>query len=99
MPKSNDFQILIEWMYLPSFRWIDKIPFKLSSGQAYPLKKDIFGHVTSLIGQNVTAAFSKKFPKATTYTCQIWKESAQQSQSYKENEMRSLIFSHTQKKR
>ena len=46
---SNDFQILIEWMYLPSFRWIDKIPFKLSSGQASPSKKDIFGHVTSLV--------------------------------------------------
>ena len=51
MPKSNDFQILIEWMYLPSFRWIDKIPFKLSSGQASPSKKDIFGHVTFLIGK------------------------------------------------
>ena len=48
-------------MYLPSFRLIDKIPFKLSSGQAYPSKKkDIFGHVTSLIGRNVTAAYSKK---------------------------------------
>ena len=77
MPKSNDFQSLIEWMYLSSFRWIDKIPFKLSSGQAYPSKKDIFGHVTSLIGRNVTAAYSKKLPKATAYTCQIWKESAQ----------------------
>ena len=42
MPKSNDFQILIEWMYLPSFRWIDKIPFKLSSGQASPSKKRHF---------------------------------------------------------
>ena len=99
MPKSNDFHILIEWMYLPSFRWIDKIPFKLSSGQAYPSKKDIFGHVTSLIGRNVTAVYPKKFPKATAYTCQIWKESTQQSQSYKENETRSwwsLIFSHIQ---
>ena len=47
-------------MYLPSFRSIDKIPFKLSSGQAYPSKKDIFGHVTSLIGRNVIAAYSKK---------------------------------------
>ena len=65
MPKSNDFQILIDLMYLPSFRWIDKIPFKLSSGQASPSKKDIFGHVTSLIGWNVTAAYSKKSPKAT----------------------------------
>ena len=63
MPKSNDFQILIEWMYLPSFRWIDKIPFKLSSGQASPSKKDIFGHVTSLIGWNVTAAYSKNSPR------------------------------------
>ena len=34
-----------------NFQEIDKIPkaFKLSSGQAYPSKKDIFGHVTSLI--------------------------------------------------
>ena len=63
MPKSNDFQILIEWTYLPSFRWIDKIPFKLSSGQASPSKKDIFGHVTSLIGWNVTAAYSKNSPR------------------------------------
>ena len=39
MPKSNDFQILIEWMYLPSFRWIDKIPFKLSSGKLPHRKK------------------------------------------------------------
>ena len=38
---------------------------KLSSGQASPSKKDIFGHVTSLIGWNVTAAYSKKFPRAT----------------------------------
>ena len=78
MPKSNDFQILIEWIYLPSFKRIDKTPFKLSSGQAYPSKKHI-------IGRNVTAAFSKKFPRAIAHTCQIWKESAQQSQSYKEN--------------
>ena len=74
-------------MYLPSFMWIDKIPFKLSSGQAYPSKKHIFGHVTSLIGWNVTAAYSKTFPKATAYTYQIWKESAQRSQSNKENKM------------
>ena len=102
MPKSNDFQISIERMYLPSFRWIDITPFKLSSGQAYPSKKHIFGHVTSLIGRNVTAAYSKKFPRATAYTCQIWKESAQRSKSYKENKMqssrsrRSLISSYTQ---
>ena len=99
MPKSNDFQILIEWMYLPSFRWIDKIPFKLSSGQAYPSKKDIFGHVTSLIGQNITTAYSKKFSKVTAYTSQIWKESAQQWQSYEENKTRSRrsqMSSHTQ---
>ena len=69
MPKSNNFQILLDWMYLLSFRWIYKIPFKLSSRQAYKLRKDIFGHVISLIA----------------YTCQIWKESAQRSQSYKEN--------------
>ena len=42
MQKSNDFQILLEWIYLPNFRWIDKIPFKLSSGQAYPSKKKLF---------------------------------------------------------
>ena len=89
MPKSNNFQISIEWMYLPSFRWIDIIVFKLSSRKAYPSKKHIFGHVTSLIGWNVTAAYSKKFPRATAYTCQIWKESTQRSQSYKENKMRS----------
>ena len=47
------------------------IRFKLLSGQAYPSKKKIFGHVTSLIGRNVSAAYSKKFPRATAYTCQI----------------------------
>ena len=60
MPKSNDFQILIEWMYLPSFRWTDKIPFKLSSRQAYPSKKDIFGNVTSLIGRMSLQHIKKK---------------------------------------
>ena len=44
---------------------------KLSSGQGHPSKKHIFGHVTSLIGENVIAAYSEKFPRATAYTCQI----------------------------
>ena len=35
---------------------------KLSSGKGRPSKKHIFGHVTSLIGQNVNAAYPKKFP-------------------------------------
>ena len=34
---------------------------KLSSGQGCPSKKCIFGHVTSLIGENVIAAYSEKF--------------------------------------
>ena len=76
MPKSNDIQILIEWMYLPSFRWIDKIPFKLSSGQAYPSEKNTFFVVWPLIGRNVTAVYSKKLPRANAYICQIWIESA-----------------------
>ena len=76
MQKSNDLKILIKWMYLPSFRWIDKIPFKLSSRQFYPSKKHIFGH-GHFFGQNVTAAYSNKFPRAKAYTCQIWKEYAQ----------------------
>ena len=33
---------------------------KLSSGQGRLSKKRIFGHVTSLIGENVIAAYSKK---------------------------------------
>ena len=49
---------------------------KLSSGQGRPSKKRIFGHVTSLIGENVIAAYSEKFPRATAYTCQIFKKSA-----------------------
>ena len=44
---------------------------KLSSGQGRPSKKHIFGHVTSLIGENVIAAYSEQFPRASTYTCQI----------------------------
>ena len=44
---------------------------KLSSGQGCPSKERIFGHVTSLIGENVIASYSEKFPGATTYTCQI----------------------------
>ena len=43
----------------------------LSSEQGRPSKKCIFGHVTSLIGENVIAAYSEKFPRATAYTCQI----------------------------
>ena len=38
---------------------------KLSSGQGRPSKKRIFGHVTSLIGENVIVAYSEKFPRAT----------------------------------
>ena len=44
---------------------------KLSSGQGHPSKKHIFGHVISLIGENVIAEYLEKFPRATTYTCQI----------------------------
>ena len=44
---------------------------KLSSGQGHSSKKRIFGHATSLIGENVIAAYSEKFPRATAYTCQI----------------------------
>ena len=70
MPKSNDFQILIECICQVSGELIKSLssyhPDKLTH-----LKKDIFGHVTSLIGRNVTAAYSKKIPRATAYTCQI----------------------------
>ena len=44
---------------------------KLPSEQGRPSKKHIFGHVTSLIGKNVIAAYSEKIPRATAYTCQI----------------------------
>ena len=44
---------------------------KLLSGQGCPSKKRILGHVTSLIGENVIAVYSEKFPRATAYTCQI----------------------------
>ena len=44
---------------------------RLSSRQGRPSEKRIFGHVTSVIGRNVTAAYPKKFPRATAYTCQI----------------------------
>ena len=44
---------------------------KLSSGKGRPSKKRNFGHVTSLIVENVIAAYSEKFPRATAYTCQI----------------------------
>ena len=43
---------------------------KLSSRQGRPSKKRIFGHVNSLIGENVIAAYSEKFPRATAYT--LW---------------------------
>ena len=33
---------------------------RLSSGQGHPSKKHIFGHVTSVIGRNVTAAYPKQ---------------------------------------
>ena len=48
-----------------NFRWIDKMIRKLSSGKGRPSKKGIFGHVTSLIDENVIAAYSEKFPMAT----------------------------------
>ena len=54
-----------------NFRLIDKMLGKLSSEQGHPPKKRMFGHVTSLIGENVIAAYSEKFPRATAYTCQI----------------------------
>ena len=44
---------------------------KLPSGQGRPSKKCIFGRVTSLTGENVIAANSEKFPRASAYTCQI----------------------------
>ena len=44
---------------------------KLLSGQGRPSKKRNFGHVTSLIGENVIVAYSEKFPRATVYTCEI----------------------------
>ena len=56
----------------------------LSSGQGCPSKKHIFGHVTSLIGENVIAAYSEKFPRAAAYTCQ---ESALWLQSYCQKKM------------
>ena len=34
---------------------------KLSSGKECPSKKRIFGHVTSVIGENVIAAYSENF--------------------------------------
>ena len=30
-----------------------------------------FGHVTSMIGENVTAAYWNYFPSTTVYNCQI----------------------------
>ena len=45
-----------------NFRWIDNILRKLSSGQGRPSKNHIFGHVTSLIGENVIAGYSENFP-------------------------------------
>ena len=44
---------------------------KLSSVQGRPFKIRIFSHLTSLIGENVIAVYSEKFPRATAYTCQI----------------------------
>ena len=44
---------------------------KLSSGQGHPSKNRIFGHVTTLIGKNVIAAYSEKFSRATAYTYQL----------------------------
>ena len=43
---------------LLSCRRIDEMVCKLSSGQGRPSKKCIFGHVISLIGENVIAAYS-----------------------------------------
>ena len=42
-----------------NFSWTDKMLGKLSSGQGRPSKKRIFGHVTSLIGENVITAYSE----------------------------------------
>ena len=53
-----------------NFRWIDKMLRKLSFRQGRPSKQSIFGHMTSLIGENVIAAHSEKFPRATAYTYQ-----------------------------
>ena len=64
--------------------WIDEVLFNLSSGQAHPLQKHVFGHVTSLIGQDVVTPYSESFPRATSYMCQIWREPAQWLPSYKQ---------------
>ena len=41
---------------------------KLSSGQGCPFKNRTFGHVTSVIGRNVTAAYLKKISPGLLYT-------------------------------
>ena len=41
----------------------------LSSGQGCLSKKRIFGHVTFLIGENIIAAYSEKFPRGPNEGC------------------------------
>ena len=75
-------------------RWSLKVSH--TQTQAYPSKKDVFGHVTSLIGRNVTAAYSNIFPELLHTPAKFEKKSAQRSKSYKENKTRSLISTHIQ---
>ena len=64
-----------------NFRWIDKMLRKLSSGQGRPSKQRIFGHVTSLIGENVIADNQKHFPEIlhtpAKYECSIFRKISQ----------------------
>ena len=43
--------------------------FKLSSRQAHPFQKHVFGHVTSLIFLNVMTPYLKHFTSATACMC------------------------------
>ena len=88
LPKVNDFQTSIQQTYLPNFMWIGEALLKLSSGQAHPFEKHVFGHVTSMIGWNVMISYSEIFPRATAYACQIWRESTLWLQSYCKKKMR-----------
>ena len=49
----------------------DEPLLKLSSGQAHPFEKHVFGHVTTLIGRNVMTPYSENFPMATAFVCKI----------------------------
>ena len=98
LPKVNAFQTSIYQTYMPNFMWIIAALLQLSSGQAHPFEKHVFGHVTSLIGWNVMTSYSEIFTRATAYTCQIWRESVSWLQSYceKKKRIRRSRFSHIQ---